>query len=489
MTLSETPWVSQLNFAWRLSRRHWRYLLLFILAGIAISALVCALITPRYRSMLSFFTWNQSLGKAVAEAQDDNPENQAKAVVLYNNIIAQSMNIGQRLIGDYRKIINSDKVKKMIQADLAARGFRPPYHYDLKTQADRQSCIMTLEVTSPDRELAYAAAEAAMVAFTAVQKDLMSVYFAEKIDDATRPLTPYTPRWPLGLGLGAFFGALIGFGVIWLKEYLDMTIKAPDDLQEIELLPLGIIPTVDNLAVRLAERDLDGSSRLLTAMLDNYRIIKTTICYLNADHPPRLIQITSDIPSVGKSTSILLLAKVLGEDNQRVLVVDCDLRKPSLKNKLNLNCKNGLVDCIFNRKPGDDLAEFVEKDVFPHVDIIHHGVIPPAPTQLLNSERFAALLAELKQQYDYILLDSPPIQGMADAMILANLVDGVIIAAQAGRTRRDHLSRVMVQMGVLKNKFLGGVITNVSDKFNKYYYSYGYGYGYGYGSGEEEENA
>lgn len=479
-----------LSYFYSVFRHRWPIMVVGIVLGLTVALGFCLWVTPKYRSELQFFTWNRSLGEAVKSITAENSaaaasEDKVKTVLLYNNIIAQSMNIGQRLIVDYRKILDSDKVRKQVEEELKDR-FPLPLNYSVSASADRLSCIMTIAVVSPDPELAFAAAEATMAAFARTQQEMMNISYAEKIADATKPVKPFFPKYPLVLALGGVFGLALSIGVGAVLEYLDRTIKTHEDFKEVDLLGLGMIPNVQNLAARLENRDFTDDSRNFTALLDNYRIIKTTVCYLNADKPPRLIQITSDLAGIGKSTSILFLGKVFGEDGSKVLIIDCDLRKPSLKNKLNLNCKSGLVDCLFHFSPGMELDDYLERNVFPNVDVMPHGIIPPAPTQLLNSERFASLLTEMRGKYDYILLDSPPIQGMADAMILANLVDGVIIAAQAGKTRTDHLGKTLQQMITIKQKFLGGIITNVSNKLSRYYYNYGYGYGYGYGHDNKE---
>jgi tyrosine-protein kinase len=459
--------------------RYWVLVLsMFVLGGVA-AFCFNELSTPLYKSNISLFTWNRSITKAikkVKKGQKGKETNEIQDLMMYNSIISQSIYLGQRLILDYVNIMNNPQVKKATNEDLISQGFKAPLKYSFRCTTKRKSCIMGISVVSPDSKLAAAAANSLIMAFQNEQERLMDIKYAKAMHPATLPTLPFSPNKKINFLIGVLLGILLGIGIAFLVDYLDMTIKNPDDLRKINLLPLGIVPYYADIDELCGHSEHLKSKRQGNSVLDSVRIIGTTISFLKVDNPPKVIEFTSAMPGAGKSTQVLLLSKVLGGENKRVLVMDCDLRRPRIYKNITLPNNEGLVNYLKDSNCSDP-TKYINSNIFPNVDLMAHGIIPPNPTELLGSKRFADMIEKLKDEYDCILLDCPPCSGMADAMVLGKIVDSIVMLVDAEKTRIHDVVRNMEQFDTLKEKIIGAILNKVNfKKSSEYYYSYGYYY-------------
>jgi capsular exopolysaccharide synthesis family protein len=438
------------------------------------------LATPRYSSEIALFTWNRSIANAVkkiSKTKSDSKDKSPSEVMRYNSLISQSLIVGQRLISDYIMIINNPQVKKATNEDLIKKGFKPPLKYSFNCSLKRNSCVLKVSVISSNPKLAAAAANSLVDAFKKEQERLMDLEYAEIMHPATIPYSPFYPNKKVNLIVGFILGFLIGIVVASLVDYLDMTIKAPEDLRNIGVLPLGIVPVYTEIDKLYIKNDDDKISRRDNSILDAVRIISTTINFLRVDNPPKILQFTSALPNSGKSTMVLLLSKILSAGNKRMLLIDCDLRKPKMYKNLGIKCDKGLVSYLTD-KECETPKKHIISDFFPNVDFMLHGIIPPNPTELLSSKKFSDMIASLKEEYDYILLDSPPCSGMADAMVIGQNADAIILMTDFGKTRTNDVIRTLDQFDSLRSRIIGAVINKVKPKKHKdYYYLQDYYYG------------
>jgi capsular exopolysaccharide synthesis family protein len=166
----------------------------------------------------------------------------------------------------------------------------------------------------------------------------------------------------------------------------------------------------------------------------------------------------------------------LGAADKKVLIIDCDLRRPKIYSNLGLKEYSGMVNYLADSECSNP-QKYIQTNVFPNVDIMTHGIIPPNPTEVLGTKKFMSLLEKLKDEYDNILLDGPPSCGMADAMVLAKSTDAILMIVECGKTKINDIMKTMEQFGTLQEKILGAIL-NKADirKTNDYYYSYGYYY-------------
>jgi capsular exopolysaccharide synthesis family protein len=376
----------------------------------------------------------------------------------------------------------------MTKKDLEEQGFKSPLNYKFRCLTQSKSCIMTVEVTSPDKRLAAAAADSLVKSLKNEQQRLMNIQYAQAMHPATVPEAPFFPRKGLNLLLGVFAGILLGWLIAFVLDHLDVTIKTPDDLRSLNLLPLGGIPfypEIDELYDPKLDKHL---KRQQNSILDAVRIINTTISFLRVDNPPKVIELTSAMPGAGKSTMALLLAKIMGAESKKVLIVDCDLRRPRIYKNIKLEAKTGLVDYLADNscmEPG----KYINKNVLLGVDLMGHGIIPPNPTELLGSKRFTDMIAKLRDEYDCVILDSPPGIGMADTMVIGKSADAIIMIVDSGKTRIHEVTRNTEQLDTLRSKVIGAILNRVNYKKKNGYYNYNYGYYYVDYSEEEEAKA
>ena len=361
-----------LNWAFRVLRRFWPIILVTTVIGAAGAMLYLKLVKPKYNSSLKFLAWNETVAKAVrqiqqgsglvleeepesaggvSESDGENPDaaDMSKSILAYSDLINRSMVIGLALINDYRQLIEDSRIAGEVKERLTAAGFHGQYR--IQSETTPRSSILTINVIADDPKLAQAAAEMTMEVFRREQQRLMGVQFAQKISDATLARTPFSPNRPRVLLIGILIGVLTGFAVGALLDYLDYSVKTPDDLARLGLLPLGNVPEVHGIEEFLSEKSWRGQHRN-HLLEENLALLKINLHHRNIDNPQRTILITSDMPGCGKSTTSILLAQTLaGAEDSNVLLIDCDLRRPSLFSKLKQNNSAGLVDCLLEYAP------------------------------------------------------------------------------------------------------------------------------------------
>lgn len=297
------------------------------------------------------------------------------------------------------------------------------------------------------------------------------------IDPAELPLSPYRPRKMLNLALAAVIGLFGGIGLAFLVEYLDDSIKTTEELERVSQLPvLGLVPllTANGQREALLEADTPG---LITyrqpksGMSEAIRHLRTSILLSASGGPPAVILITSPNPKEGKTTLAVNLATSLALQERQVLLVDADLRKPQIHRIFHQASQPGVSNLVAG---GATPEQIIHPTEVPNLFVVLAGAIPPSPTELLASENFKDYLNHLRQHFHHVILDSPPILGFADGLILSSLADGVLLVVkhqytprEAGRLARELLSKVQARIiGTVMNQMASG--------------KHGYGYYYYY---------
>ena len=202
---------------------------------------------------------------------------------------------------------------------------------------------------------------------------------------------------------------------------------------------------------------------------ESYRTLRTNIQYSSFDKEYRTILVTSSEPGEGKSTTVGNLALSLAHGDKKVLVIDCDLRKPSIHKKFKISNAVGLSDVIVGKKDLNSVLNKYNKNLF----ILTSGKIPPNPSEMLSSKTMTLLLEKLKETYDYIILDTPPVQAVTDAQVLSAKSDGTIIVVKAGKTKKDSVNSSLGLLKKVNANIIGTVLNSVDNSRNKYYYYYG----------------
>ncbi|MFB4320788.1 CpsD/CapB family tyrosine-protein kinase, partial [Priestia sp. BR_2] len=203
---------------------------------------------------------------------------------------------------------------------------------------------------------------------------------------------------------------------------------------------------------------------------EQYRTIRTNIQFSNVDQDIKTIVITSSGAEEGKSTTTSNLATVYAQQGLKVLLIDADLRKPTGHYTFRLENHIGLTNVLTRQST---LAQAVQESEIPHLSVLTSGPIPPNPSELLASAQMAELLKEMKEQFDMVIFDTPPILAVADAQILANQVDGTILVVRSGKTEKDAALKSKELLSNAQGKLLGVVLNNRKVEEGNYYYYYG----------------
>jgi succinoglycan biosynthesis transport protein ExoP len=318
------------------------------------------------------------------------------------------------------------------------------------------------------------------------------------LERAIVPSLPVRPKPVQNLLIGLSLGLGFGIGLAFLIEALDNTIKTQADVEQLLGTPvLGLVPIIgttaadgSNAADNVRERDLGVFIDPKSVAAECCRSIRTNILFMSPDRPLRTLVVTSPSPQEGKTTTAINLSITMAEAGGRVLVIDTDMRRPRLHKSFGVPNQVGISSVVVGKAT---LAEAIKRTDVPNLDVLPCGPVPPNPSELLHTERFAAVLAECAKLYDRIILDSPPTSAVTDPAVLGNLADGAVLVVKAGETTRDSALHARRQL-TSANARLVGVIVNAIDFSNpaygyEYYYRNYYRYGYTYGNSPDQNAA
>jgi capsular exopolysaccharide synthesis family protein len=324
------------------------------------------------------------------------------------------------------------------------------------------------------------------------------------VDPALAPASPSRPQKARNILLAVLVGLVGGVGLALFREYLDNTVKSPDDIEALTGLPsLAVVPSLpglrtshsrfSRLAREAAPQSASGPRVELLSYIqpksqisEAFRALRTSLLLSQADHPPQVILVTSALPREGKTTAAVNLAVTLAQLGDRTLLMDSDLRKPGIRRALNLTIGKevGLSSYLAG-------VSTLDEATIPHPTInnlvaLTTGPVPPSPADLLSSHRMREAIVELRHRFKFIVIDSPPVMAATDAVILSALTDGVLLVVRSGETPKEAFTRTRDLLAAVKCRLLGVVLNAVDSSAPDYYYSYRYyPYAYGYGYGED----
>ncbi|WP_418602925.1 polysaccharide biosynthesis tyrosine autokinase [Mycolicibacterium sp. SCSIO 43805] len=286
---------------------------------------------------------------------------------------------------------------------------------------------------------------------------------------ASIPEQPVLPKTTQNIALGLVLGLAIGVGLAVVRDLIDNTVKGRETVEEITGTGVvGTIPT-DKERRRQPAISFDSDN---SGIAEAFRKLRTNLQFLSVDNPPRVILVTSSMPSEGKSTTAINLALALAEAEHNVVLVDGDMRRPTLHKYLDLVGPVGVSTVLSGAA---SLDESLQKTRFPGLTVLTSGSVPPNPSELLGSLAARKLLGELRQKFDYVIVDSTPLLAVTDAAIVAAGADGVLIIARYGQTKRDQLTHAVSSLQSVGAPLLGAVLTLMPTRGGSpYSYSYSY---------------
>ena len=300
------------------------------------------------------------------------------------------------------------------------------------------------------------------------------------VDAARRPTIPGEPNIPRNLTFALALGLTTGIGLAFVLEALDNTVRTPEQAQAISALPsLGMIPLgsligevgAPRLTVATSKEavELVTQARPQSQMAESYRALRTSSLLTSIGAPPKVILITSALPQEGKTTTSMNTAIVLAQKGSRVLLIDADLRRPSVHKALGLGPRTGLSNVLTGSAQLHQAI--IRSTLIPTLYIMAAGTPPPNPAELLASTNMRDVLNELREQYDHIVIDTPPTLSVTDAVVMATSADSVVLVIRSGQTTRQALRRAR-DLLVRVNARIAGVLLNAADLKSADYYYY-----------------
>ncbi len=395
----------------------------------------------------------------------------------------------------YASLATSRGVAERVQAATGTSG-------SYTGSADSSSGIMTFTATAPSREEAQTLANA-LVRATADEALALETLTSDPdaggeidrsaeptgtsavrlvpLDDATLPGSPSSPDWRLNLALGALVGIVGGVAVALLRRALDVRVRAVTDLEEITgVSNLGTIPKTDELAGKTASSAGGPAAEAL-------RHLRTNLRFVDVDHPPRAIVFTSANAQEGKSTVSANVARTLAAAGQPTVIIDADLRRPTLAKRFGIDGHVGLTQVLAGDLP---VADALVESGTSGLSLLPAGRIPPNPSELVGSKRMRDLIGELAHDH-MVIVDAPPLLPVTDAGLLGVASDGVIVVARYGGTMKEQARLTAKLLKQVDARLLGTVLNLVpTNRIGSAMYGYGYGYGYSpeyYYSGDEKK--
>ncbi len=333
------------------------------------------------------------------------------------------------------------------------------------------------------------------------------------IDSAIVPTKPVSPNHANNIVLGMILGIGFGLALIFLKEYLDHTVRSADYIEKLGLTILGVIPEVGQEYIRkkknansppkaIKDDSVNGlinsnrygkilQRRMVTRedpkspVSEAYRMLRTNILYSKTDGEVETILVSSPGPGEGKSTTVTNLAITFANLEKKTLLVDVDLRKPVVHRMFTIDRDPGMSHYLSGHE--NNIDKLVHKTEIENLSVITAGISPPNPSELLGSDRMTRFVEELKNHWDVILFDSPPIVAVTDATTLSQILDSMVLVVKAGVTPKDSFLRALSSLKKVKTTLTGVVLNSVSktNTYDSYYYYYQQDYYY-IGSSEND---
>lgn len=447
-------------------RHRWITVAISTLAGVAIAITLTLLTTPQYQASTRLFV-STTLGASATDLYQGNRLSQER-VQSYTDLL-MGETLAQRTI---------DK----LQLDMDAGTLRER----VTARARLNTVLITVYVLDESPVRARDIANALSDEFVTMVGELEtprpgSPPAARVIVEqrASVPESPVVPKRKRNVALGLLLGLLAGIGLAVVRDLLDNTVKDRETLEGIT--GVGV---VGNIPVDKDRRDQPAISFESghSAIAEAFRKLRTNLQFLAVDRSPRVILITSSNPNEGKSVTAINIALALAEANQNVVIVDGDMRRPSLHSYLGLVGSVGFSTVLSGAVP---LSDALQSTRFPRLTALTAGGIPPNPSELLGSLAAKKTLEQLRDQFDYVILDSSPLLAVTDSAILAANADGTLIICRFGKTKREQLAHAVGSLNDVGAPILGAISTMEPMGKGAYYYTY---YGYGKDEGPESQS-
>ena len=433
------------------TRRNWW--LVAIITGLALGTvgLLTILATPQYATSVTFFVTTPGQGLSSAYQGGLFSEQRAKS---------------------YANLLVGDRLARSIAAEPSF-GLSPQQVQErITVHVVPDTVLLEATVTDASKARSQELANALAVRFVSLVEVLETPPGQQaaniKVDIVAGPTleeTPVSPRPARNLGLAALLGLFAGVGAAVLRETLDSTVRSSDQLHEATDSPtLAVVPFDANTAKAPLLTEAAYCSRS-----ESLRHLRTSLQFVNVDGPARALVITSAVPNEGKSITAANTAIAFAQADKRVLLVDADLRRPKIAEYLDLEGAVGLSNVLAGQVGFADVAQRWGRH---ELWVLASGSIPPNPSELLGSKAMAQLLAQQLEDFDIIVIDTPPLVPVTDAAVLAAIADGAVLVTRSGKTPTAQIKTALARLRAVDARVLGCVLNMQPTKAEEGYYSY-----------------
>ncbi|OZD54554.1 protein tyrosine kinase [Rhodococcus sp. 06-1477-1B] len=384
----------------------------------------------------------------------------------------------QQLVASYSELATSDALAARVLNVLPLGGMSAAQLASkVKASSTPDTVLFNLTVTDPSPERARDIANAMATELTEQVRELETpanggdpAAGVKTFQQAEASSTPVSPKTKRNLALGAAVGLLLGIALAVLRDRLDNTIKGRREIEAIS--GKALVGTIPFDKERKAHPAVDFQDLNQSASAEAFRELRTNLQFLEVDHPPRVIVVTSAIPSEGKTTTAVNLAVALAEAGHHVALVEGDLRRPRVSKYMGLIGSVGMSTVLAGQAT---VEEVLQPTKYEGLQAMASGPIPPNPSELLGSEASRALLVELRSRFDYVIVDGAPLLPVTDSAVLTTHADGALLVTRYGHTKSNELARAIGNLETIGARVLGVVLAlTPSKKGDMYSYSYNY---------------
>lgn len=372
----------------------------------------------------------------------------------------------QQRVTSYVQLMSSERLANMIVADTHVNESASDVADSISATSPLNSVILTVRVTDQSSRRALEVAKSISTQFVSMIKVIDPTVHLEVTSDPALERGPVAPREKLDLGLGVMGGLLIGLAAAILRELLDTTVRSATDLRNFSgTAMLGIIRR--DATAKRAPLTLDANTKSTRA--EEFRQLRTNLQFVHVTGPARVLVLTSSVANEGKSSTATNLAAIAANSGLKVLLIEADLRKPKIADYLAIERAVGLTNVLAGQVAVDKVLQ-----AWGHggLTVLPSGTIPPNPSELLGSPAMRELLGQLRDRFDMIVIDTPPLLPVTDAAVLAVQADGVVLIARYGKTKWTEVDAAITTLSTVDARLLGCVLNMAPAKGPDSYQAY-----------------
>jgi capsular exopolysaccharide synthesis family protein len=456
----------------RAARRYWWLVAAAVVVSLGFAGLATALAEPQYATSTTFFVTTPSEG--VSESYTGG---------LYS----------KQRVTSYEYLLRGTYLQRgdLVRAVAAADGVNlspAQVQERISSRAVPETVLLQVTVTDSDPARSERIAKALSTEFVSLVERLETPpgkttpsVKVQVIAGPTLNPVPVSPKPARNFALAALLGLLLGVAAVMVRRMLDLTVKTAEALQQVTGAPvLALVPfdpgVKKHTPLVAGTRVAEGAAKrnkLHSARAEAYRHLRTNLQFVDVDHPPKVIVIASAVLDEGKSTTAVNLAIAFAEAGHRVALVEADLRRPRMAHYLGLEGAVGLSNVLAGQV---DVGDVLQRWGRHELHLLASGPTPPKPSELLGSRNMTALLGRLREAFDVVIVDTPPVLPFTDAAVVAAAADGTVLIVRSGKTHQARIRTAIANLHAVDSRLLGCVLNMQAAKAEEGYYYYGYRY-------------